>query len=61
MGGERTGVQRSGPGADMRLLMHVDKSGHRFHFDYSGRSRKDLQVMSAGAEQPREETLDGSS
>ena len=41
--------------------MHVDKSGRRFRFDYSGRSRKDLQAMSAGAEQPREETLDGSS
>ena len=45
----------------MHLLMHVDKSGHRFHFDYSRRLRKDPQAMSAGAEQPREETLDGSS
>ena len=45
----------------MRLLMHVDKSGHRFRFDYSGRSRKDFQAMLAEAEQPREETLDGSS
>ena len=51
----------SGPGAYMRLLMHVDKSGHRFRFDCSGRSRKDLQAMSVVAEQPREEKLDGSS
>ena len=31
----------------MRLLTHVDESGDRFRFDCSGRSRKDLQAMSA--------------
>ena len=58
MGGERTGVQAQVPTCAY-VLMHVDKSGDRFHFDCSGRLTKDLQAMSAVAEQPREETLDG--
>ena len=49
----------SGPGANMHLLVHVNESGHRLHFDCSGRLSKNLQAVSAVAEQPREETLDG--
>ena len=45
----------------MHLLVHVNESGDRLRFDCSGRLSKNLQAVSAVAEQPREETFDGSS